>query len=463
MSLEELTYVEKCVQADPYSKDLTGKFYDLYENVGKEGINAASNGRLKFHIEYLMLKFLNNNESWQSLNLLGKEFAHGEKYYLALLCFNESLRINPSQPDVFNECEKYGYLSVPEYIEEDQGTNDMISVIMGTYNRTQEIRESIQSVLNQTFQNFELIVINDGGSDEVENIVRSFGSSKIRYYKLDENRGHAAVLNKGIKMSKGKYISYLDDDDVYYPEHLELMFNELIRSNKKYVYSNTKFVRGDVENGKFIAKNVMYIWNTQHDKNKIILNNYISNLSVVHEKKLFSTIGLFSEDLNIVMDWELWLRASLKYEFSHLDRTTNEYRFSGKNITLTNRLLHDFYTILIRNYYMHYRGMLTLLKYYLHNDHPEPASLKYQEIKNIYDEYFKSAVALEEIINISIYYKDYELVKKALNDYFIVDARSCINYISEKRSMRMYYRILPLLPKKAFKVMQNRVLGIISR
>ena len=331
---------------------------------------------------------------------------------------------------------------------------------MCTYNRTEEIRESIQSVLDQTLQDFELIVINDGGPVEVEAIIRSFNSPKIHYYRLENNRGHAAALNEGVRRSRGKFIAYLDDDDVYYPNHLKTLFGSLLSSSHKFIYSNTLFMQGDMENGHFRANSIKGIWNEKHDRNKLILECYIANLSILHEKSLFSDIGLFSEDLNAVMDWELLLRASLKYDFFHLDQLTGEYRFGGKNITSTNRLLVDFHTTLIRNYYLYYRGVISFIRYYLrYKDQGEnPALILYQNIKDNYDEYFKATPSFLELLSIAMYYKDDVFVKKVLNDFFNMDPRNCVRYIYEKKSIKMFCMIFPSLPRKALRALIYRVL-----
>ena len=95
---------------------------------------------------------------------------------------------------------------------------------------SQEIKEAIQSVLNQTFQDFELIIINDHGPKEIQNVVESFQSNKIQYFRLDQRVGPGAARNLGVLKARGKYLAYLDDDDVYYPHHLETLVGLLKES-----------------------------------------------------------------------------------------------------------------------------------------------------------------------------------------------------------------------------------------
>ena len=111
---------------------------------------------------------------------------------------------------------------------------------MCTFNRPQYIiRESIQSVLSQTFGDFELIVRNDGGDDKAKEVIDSFDCPKITYHRLVTNAGLSAALNECVLRAHGEYIAYLDDDDIYYPTHLETLV-DVVEENGglEFVYSN---------------------------------------------------------------------------------------------------------------------------------------------------------------------------------------------------------------------------------
>lgn len=102
----------------------------------------------------------------------------------------------------------------------------LFSVIITTYNRARLLPRAINSVLNQTYQNFELVIVNGGSSDDTERVVKSFRDKRIRYGKQTKNRGMLADRNMGFDLSKGKYIALLDDDDELLPEALETAVNE---------------------------------------------------------------------------------------------------------------------------------------------------------------------------------------------------------------------------------------------
>jgi len=432
-------------------------YLDPHYRNGEVSGERETEAGLRLRTEEWIRKFLNDPGDWNALNLLGRRFADQEKHYLARMCLLESLRLNPVQEEIFEGLQSSCDSPFPEYVPTGGTDENLISVIMGTWNRTDEIRESVQSVLDQTYPEYELLIINDGGPEEVEEIVRSFHSPKIRYFRMRENRGHASVLNEGVKRSAGRYIAYLDDDDVYYPNHLESLHKAIASSGKKFVYSNTKFVRGELREGKFVETKLMYRWNEEHDRDKLIRNNYIANLGVIHEKSVFTRVGLFSEDLNMVMDWDFWLRASLEFPFHHLDQTTSEYRFTGKNVTSNNRLWIDFYTNLVRNYHMYYKGMLSLATFHWEKGEMERASVPYQDIKSQYEEYFKAGDSYPHLADLAFRMNDYPFIDRIIVDYFRIDPRGCLKYVKGKKSARMYRGILPLVPGKIFKVVQNRL------
>ena len=107
----------------------------------------------------------------------------------------------------------------------------LFSIIIPTYNRANLIGKAIDSVLAQTYHNWELIIIDDGSTDNTRDVVRSYNDNRIKYF-YQENRGRSAARNYGIDISKGDYISFLDDDDYYLENFLEEFFH--IISEKKY-------------------------------------------------------------------------------------------------------------------------------------------------------------------------------------------------------------------------------------
>src|SRR5258708_16148280 len=114
----------------------------------------------------------------------------------------------------------------------------LVSVIIPTYNRGNVLSYAIRSVLWQTLQDFELLVIGDGCTDDSEQVVTSFGTSRIHWHNLPENTGEYSTANNlGLKMARGRFVAYLGHDDLWHPDHLKLLSDALIRTHADLVYS----------------------------------------------------------------------------------------------------------------------------------------------------------------------------------------------------------------------------------
>ena len=107
-------------------------------------------------------------------------------------------------------------MSMDKYIQ-----NPLVSIIIPTFNRGYILPRAIKSALSQTYQNIELIIIDDGSTDNTEEIVKDFSDPRIQYIRYSENKGRPAARNKGIKKSKGDFFAFLDSDDEYPPEKIE--------------------------------------------------------------------------------------------------------------------------------------------------------------------------------------------------------------------------------------------------
>lgn len=186
----------------------------------------------------------------------------------------------------------------------------MISVIIPTYNRAGRIGEAIESVIAQTGRDWELIVIDDGSTDDTEEVVRSFGDDRIRYVR-QENRGVSASRNVGIEKAKGELIAFLDSDDRWEPRKLEVQ-KEFFDSNPAVHVCQTEeiWIRNGVRVNpmKKHAKPSGWIFARCLD---LCL---VSPSAVMLRRSVFDRIGAFDESLPACEDYDLWLRAALHYE-----------------------------------------------------------------------------------------------------------------------------------------------------
>ena len=183
------------------------------------------------------------------------------------------------------------------------------SVIIPTYNRRYFLKISLESVLEQTFKDFELIIVDDGSTDKTYKLIKGYKDKRIKYLK-QENKGPASARNLGIKESKGKFICFLDSDDRYRNDKLEIT-NKYIKRNPGYKifhtqelwYKNSRYLSQKIEHKKpngFIFKKALKIC-------------CVSLSTACINKDLFLRVGVFDENFPVCEDYEFWLRASLFY------------------------------------------------------------------------------------------------------------------------------------------------------
>jgi glycosyltransferase involved in cell wall biosynthesis len=206
--------------------------------------------------------------------------------------------------------------------------NQKVSVIIPTYNRKNMIGDAIQSVLNQTHRNFEIIIIDDASDDNTEEVVKSFNDVRIKYILHKENKGGSAARNTGIKKARGKFIAFLDSDDWWHPKKLELQLLKMqtSRINPDLVYTGIKQVNNDGE----LIKEILPKFRG-NILNELLNQNVVGTTSsVCLKKEIFGNIGLFDENLPSRQDIDFWIRAAGKYTFDYV-KTPLVYQRIHKN------------------------------------------------------------------------------------------------------------------------------------
>ncbi len=184
-----------------------------------------------------------------------------------------------------------------------------ISVIIPTYNRSATLERAITSVLEQTYRNFELIVIDDGSIDDTTRIIKKYKKHLIYYSKL--HGGVSAARNFGLEKTSGAWVAFLDSDDYWLPKKLEKQMAYL-KENSDFLIAQTeeKWIR----NSKFV--NPM----KKHKKyegwifEKCLPLCIVSPSAVIIHQKIFNDVGVFDETLPVCEDYDLWLRIALKYK-----------------------------------------------------------------------------------------------------------------------------------------------------
>jgi len=185
-----------------------------------------------------------------------------------------------------------------------------VSIVIPTYNRAQLLSRAIRSVLDQTYQNFELIVVDDGSKDDIEKIIDTFNDDRIKYFRHSVNLGGSTARNTGIKNSCGEYIAFLDSDDEWLDKKLELQVHAMQSRPSDiwggvycgFIYTDRDRVVESVKQG-----------NLKKDILDLNLDVGASS-TLLFSKSALDDIGLFDESFKRHQDWELLVRFFRKYK-----------------------------------------------------------------------------------------------------------------------------------------------------
>lgn len=212
-----------------------------------------------------------------------------------------------------------------------------VSVVITCYNYARYLAECLESVLAQTFNDLEIVVLNDGSTDNTDEVISPFlYDSRIRYIK-QKNSGQACAKNTGIRVAQGSFIAFLDADDYWEPTKLEKQMPLFNDSKVGVIYSTSKYI--DEEGKELPWKNTMkYLqpqrgWVTRY----LLFDNFVVFSSSVVKKEVFQNIGFFDETLGMAIDWDLWLRTSVCYKFEYVSEPLLAYRV-GHSGQMSNNL-----------------------------------------------------------------------------------------------------------------------------
>ena len=221
--------------------------------------------------------------------------------------------------------------------------NELVSIIMPSYNTAKFISETIESVLAQTYTNWELIIVDDCSTDDTDAVVRPYlADGRIRYMKNEKNSGAAVSRNRALREAKGKWIAFLDSDDLWLPEKLEKQIAFMEKNNCRFSYTNyIEIDENSVPNGRSVTgpKKI-----TRHG-----MYNYcwMGCLTVMYDAE---TVGLVQiADIKKNNDYAMWLKVCEKADCYLLEETLAKYRKRSGSIS------NHGYTKLIKWHYKLYR------------------------------------------------------------------------------------------------------------
>ena len=289
---------------------------------------------------------------FSAINELARFFQENKKPFMSALSHIYSLAIRPEQNDIFAmfKDEWQSGIFDPAKPALEQQNKCIVSVLLCTYNRPVQLRQSLASIVAQTYQDFEVIVVNDGGDARAEEVVKEFSSPNVRYF-TQEHGGHRAALNHALREARGKYIAYLDDDDIYFPNHLKTLVNAAEAGSLDFVCSRNRWVQGHWEDDQWIEEYELHHQDAEFQIERMRISAFVPDNTILHRRSIVEAVGLFWEEPQRGGEWEYWVRCSRYYPIKRVEAVTCECRVLTASLPFNQPSRGLFFTELWRAYF----------------------------------------------------------------------------------------------------------------
>ncbi|AKB67311.1 glycosyltransferase family 2 protein [Methanosarcina mazei] len=197
--------------------------------------------------------------------------------------------------------------------------NPKVSVVIPTYNRAHLLPRAIQSVLDQTYQDLEIIIVDDGSRDNTERVIKNFKDERIRYIQHNQNKGASAARNTGIRESRGKYIAFQDSDDEWFSNKLEKQIEAFADAPPEVGIVYSGFYRIEADRKLYLPSDQLSL-KEGNIHNELLKGNFVGTPTVLMKKECFRNQRYFNESLPALEDWELWIELSKYYTFRYIKK-----------------------------------------------------------------------------------------------------------------------------------------------
>ncbi|GAB4414617.1 MAG: hypothetical protein OHK0032_10720 [Thermodesulfovibrionales bacterium] len=227
----------------------------------------------------------------------------------------------------------------------DETDNPLVSIIVRTKDRPKLLKRALQSIAAQTYRPIEVVLVNDGEMIcDLKLLKEQMQDIAINY--LENNReGRTRAANRGIENASGSFVCFLDDDDIFYDDHVSTLVCFLKDSDYRVAYTESYFVHTEynpadkavIQTRKYPAPTIDF------SRETLLFYNYIPFMCLMFDKDVLRKVGGFDEDLEMCEDWDLTIRVSKKIPFYHIKKITSEYHIWSKDIQSIQgdaRLLH---------------------------------------------------------------------------------------------------------------------------
>ena len=259
--------------------------------------------------------------------------AHQNRLRESIAHFLEARKIEPRHPDF----QRTLFPILVTLLQEDGAAvpapglrplsrEPLVSVIVPTRNRPAMLRDALHSILNQTYQNREIVVANDGG-EPVAPVLQS-----MRVIDMKTSVGPAAARNAAIAAAKGEVLAFLDDDDRYLPGHLEQLVAALRAGDAAFAYTTAELVQERLADGRRSETGrQVFMGGLRYSRLLLLVRNFIPINTWGVRREAFARAGGFDEDLQYLEDWDFLLRLSRATPFRHMEAVTAEYRVTDRS------------------------------------------------------------------------------------------------------------------------------------
>lgn len=208
--------------------------------------------------------------------------------------------------------------------------NDFVSIILPVYNGEKFLRESIDSVISQTWKNWELLIVDDCSTDSSPVIAKEYVAKddRIHYYRNEENLRLPRNLNRGFSLAKGDFLTWTSDDNMYEPEAIERMVEKLKEDNDaEFVFASCRII--DEE-----GNPIEYIMVNENSPKMLIGHNSVG-ACFMYTRKVYEEVGEYDPTYTLVEDYDYWQRISAKFKTVIIEEILYKYRFHDGALTST--------------------------------------------------------------------------------------------------------------------------------
>jgi glycosyltransferase involved in cell wall biosynthesis len=207
----------------------------------------------------------------------------------------------------------------------------LVSVVMPVYNAEKYLQLTLDSVIGQDYPNLEIVIVNDGSTDNSKNIILEYKEPRIRYFENPKNCGIVKTRNRGLEEARGKYIAVMDSDDIALPDRIKIQV-EFLEKNPSYGMCGTWFQTIDGDGN--LLKKARFPANDKDARSNLIVHNCFCHSTVMMRSKLAKEF-MYDIGYDVVEDYQLWYKISRVAKIINLPHFTTYYRVHGNNISTT--------------------------------------------------------------------------------------------------------------------------------